>query len=51
MPTITNKIIDKDLSSINNLDHINKLEIKFDLGFDSIAYEFIPRESNKKFIS
>lgn len=50
LPTITNKIIDEDFSSLNNLKYINKLEIKLDLGFNSIAYEFVPKESNEKFI-
>ena len=44
LPTITNKIIDEDFSSLNNLKYINKLEIKLDLGFNSIAYEFVPNK-------
>ena len=40
--------IDSRFSDLENLDRIERIEIKMDKGVDSIAYHFIPKSSNQK---
>jgi pimeloyl-ACP methyl ester carboxylesterase len=45
---IDNGIIDHKYDNLENLDRIDRLTTMMDFGVNSIAYHFIPRESNGK---